>query len=62
MYYRYTLETGIAVLEWWEALLVNMYFILLIYSLARHTIINGVYVFSMLSGLLTLVRNRFLVK
>ena len=34
VYYRYTVETGTCVLEWWEAVLVNMYFIAIICSLA----------------------------
>lgn len=33
IYYRYTVETGTCVLEWWEAVLVNLYFIAIICSL-----------------------------
>ncbi|CCI73911.1 ECU02_0705 [Encephalitozoon cuniculi GB-M1] len=47
-YYRYSVETGICVLEWWEAALVNLYFLLLLSSLARQMVRIGIYLIEML--------------
>ncbi|KAG5859511.1 hypothetical protein KMI_06g10350 [Encephalitozoon hellem] len=48
MYYRYSVETGICVLEWWEAVLVNIYFLLLLSSLTRQIIRMGIYLIRIL--------------
>ncbi|KHN70186.1 hypothetical protein CWI42_020190 [Ordospora colligata] len=38
LYYRYTLEMGICILEWWEVVLVNTYFLLLTSSFIKQMI------------------------
>ncbi|AHL30078.1 DUF3317 domain-containing protein [Encephalitozoon intestinalis ATCC 50506] len=43
IYYRYSVETGICVLEWWESVLVNIYFLLLLSSLIKQIVRIGIY-------------------
>lgn len=59
VYYRYTLEVGIVSLEWWEAVIVNLYFLLLLYSLSKQIIWNGVYVVEMAKNLLAFLKNSY---
>lgn len=55
IYYRYSLETGISILEWWEVVIVNLYFMLLVYSLVKQVLATGnslLYFFYRFLGLL----------
>jgi hypothetical protein len=48
IYYRYSVEVGISALERWEAVLVNIYFILLFYSFMTQLIRTAAYLYGVL--------------
>lgn len=58
MYYRYTLEMGTNILEWWEAMLVNLYVLLLAYSLAGQAARTTMYLMQVSGDALGIVKSR----